>query len=319
MANPHQLEELKLKIVTKEEIERRIQTKWPNQPFEIIQYTKVSQPFSIKCLKCGRIKKYSSFSNFYSPSKSGICICQFGEDNLQKKHLDNQQQVLELISKKDNLKFVSFQNRKSTGKPEVTCYCSKCRQNFTKTIQNFLEIPKCFYCESRENMNTQGYQAGLNEEYELLEDFVNRDTRLLVRHKPCGFIWKMKPKHLNNYQGCPKCNKSISKGEQRVARYLTEKGYEFEAEKSFSWQTNSRRRYDFFVPKFKLIVEYMGQQHYFETNYFKIPYEQQKIIDKEKKQEALENGYNYLEIGYFDFNKVEEILDSWFNDYSARK
>ena len=160
MANPHQLEELKLKIVTKEEIERRIQTKWPNQPFEIIQYTKVSQPFSIKCLKCGRIKKYSSFSNFYSPSKSGICICQFGEDNLQKKHLDNQQQVLELISKKDNLKFVSFQNRKSTGKPEVTCYCSKCGQNFTKTIQNFLEIPKCFYCESRENMNTQGYQAG---------------------------------------------------------------------------------------------------------------------------------------------------------------
>lgn len=56
MANPHQLEELKLKIVTKEEIEHRIQNKWPNQPFEIIQYTKVSQPFSIKCLKCGRIK-----------------------------------------------------------------------------------------------------------------------------------------------------------------------------------------------------------------------------------------------------------------------
>ena len=41
-----------MKIVSKTEVEERIKTRFPNQPFEIIQYTKMTDPFIIKCLKC---------------------------------------------------------------------------------------------------------------------------------------------------------------------------------------------------------------------------------------------------------------------------
>mgnify|MGYP002622425907 CR=1 FL=1 len=44
-----------MKIVTINEIQNRIESKFPNQPFEIIEYTRVSKPFTIKCLKCGKV------------------------------------------------------------------------------------------------------------------------------------------------------------------------------------------------------------------------------------------------------------------------
>ena len=314
MVNPHQ-QGGNMKIVSIEEVKNRIETKWKNQPFEIIEYTRVTKPFTIKCLRCGEIKTYRSFGNFISSSRKGVCIC-YSENNSELKHKQNQEKILKIIEEKENLSFVSFQKRATTGKYEITCFCSECKQNFTKTQQGFLLNPKCFYCESRENMNTKGLQAKLGKEYKLLSEFQGTQKSILIKHIPCGFIWKVKPKYFLRYPRCPKCCGKRSKGELKIADYFTKKEIQFETEKGFSWQSNLKRRYDFYVPAYNLVIEYMGEQHYFETNYFKIPYKEQIKIDKEKKEEAINNGLKYLAIGYFDLNRIEKILDCWFNDYS---
>lgn len=300
-------------------VEERINERWPNQPYEIIEYTKIIKPFTIKCLSCGRITTYSNFNNFFTKKKKGLCICKYSENNNQKKHLDNEKRILEIIKEKDNLTFISFQKRKLTEKPEVTCYCSKCKQEFTKTFSDFLKYPKCFYCESRERMNEKSFQILLPKDFEIIGPFESMLKKIKIRHKKCGFIWNTKPKNFMGNPHCPKCEGKRSKGELSISKILSEKKISYEMEKSFSWQSNKRRRYDFYLPDYNLVIEYMGQQHYFETNFFKISYEEQKKIDKEKKEEAIKNGKEYLAIGYFDFDKIEDILNCWFNDYSKRK
>ena len=80
-----------------------------------------------------------------------------------------------------------------------------------------------------------------------------------------------------------------------------------------------KRRYDFYLPDYNLIIEYNGEQHYLENKYFKTSLEEQQKIDAEKEKEAVTHGYDYLIIGYFDFDKIDTILNNWFNDYLARE
>lgn len=167
-------------------------------------------------------------------------------------------------------------------------------------------------------MNTLAFISNLPDEYELLEEYKNCETKIKIRHK-CGFIWSILPKKMNKYIGCPHCNKKKSKGEQRIIQILLNKNIFFENEKSFDWQTNKLRRYDFYIPEYHLIIEYMGEQHYQEVPTFKYNLQEQQKIDQEKYFDAINNGYNYLSIKYTEFDNLEKILVDWFNDYSERK
>ena len=95
-----------MKIISQDEFSERINNKYPNQPFEIIEYTRVSKPFTIKCLKCGKIEQYSTAGNFLNSGRKGLCSC-YNENNNQNKHEKNKILVQELINKNSYLSFDS--------------------------------------------------------------------------------------------------------------------------------------------------------------------------------------------------------------------
>lgn len=64
-----------MKIIDEYEVKERIKKKYPNQPFEIIYYTKMTKSFVIKCCKCNKIKEYSSVANFLGSLRKYICSC----------------------------------------------------------------------------------------------------------------------------------------------------------------------------------------------------------------------------------------------------
>ena len=91
--------------------------------------------------------------------------------------------------------------------------------------------------------------------------------------------------------------------------------------------TNHPLPFDNEIPELKLIIEVHGIQHYRMTDYFhnkdgqismEEAFEYQKWKDNFKKNYALEQGYNYLEIPYWKVkddsykklitNKIKEIL-----------
>ena len=98
---------------------------------------------------------------------------------------------------------------------------------------------------------------------------------------------------------CPRCSDGFSYPEKFVASILTQLNIEYIAQfnkKNFEWIENYR--YDFYLPKYKIIIEVHGLQHYQECG-FSISYEEQVVIDKRKKELALNNGIckeNYIEI-----------------------
>lgn len=69
----------------------------------------------------------------------------------------------------------------------------------------------------------------------------------------------------------------------------------------------------FYLPEYKLLIEYQGQFHDGSTSmalkekYF----DKQQLNDKLKKDYAKNNGYNLLEIWYYDFDNTESIIDKF--------
>lgn len=294
-------------IITEDEVRRRIENKFPNQPFEIIEYKRMTKPFTLKCLKCGTIKTHSSVSNFLGAERKGVCFC-YNENNMMTKHFKNYEKAEKIVKEKE-YELIEYGYKEDTKKYTITVKCNKCKQLVTKPITEFCKCPDCYYCETKQKINTQAFKALLPSEYELLSEYKDIETKVLIRHS-CGFCWTIRPHILHNYIGCPKCNFKRSKGERKVGKFLDDNKISYIIEKSFEWQTNKKRRYDFYLPDLNMVIEYMGEQHYRDRSCeaFNCNLEEQQKIDKEKYDDAIRAGLKYLAISYKDYNHIEEIL-----------
>lgn len=115
------------------------------------------------------------------------------------------------------------------------------------------------------------------------------------------------------------CMKSL--GEYYAKSYFSKYSIEYEYEKKFEdllGTKGGRLSYDFYIPSINTLIEFQGEQHekpfrYKGTdNYEK--FEIQKEHDRRKRNFALENDFNFIEIWYKDYDYTEKILDSIFNN-----
>lgn len=160
-----------------------------------------------------------------------------------------------------------------------------------------------------------------------------------------GHEWDAFIKSRNNGKirsGCPECHKFKSKGEKRIIKYLIKNGFISILQNNFSnllelnpnilldniyipqktfngliGVGNGLLSYDFYIPKYSLLIEFQGKQHekYVESFHKnKKAFETQQEHDKRKKEYARNNNINLLEIWYYDFNKIEIILDEYIKN-----
>lgn len=102
---------------------------------------------------------------------------------------------------------------------------------------------------------------------------------------------------------CPKCSDGISYPNKFMYSILTQINSKFETEKTFLWSNN--KRYDFYLPEHKMIIEMHGIQHYKDLKIFSSnrAFEEEQKNDKYKKELALENGIvKYIEINCSEAN-----------------
>ena len=111
-----------------------------------------------------------------------------------------------------------------------------------------------------------------------------------------------------------KClNCTSSKGEQRINNWLKKHSINFIPQKEFDnliGLGNGNLSYDFYLPKQNLLIEYQGAFHdgtaQLQT---KEDFEKQKEHDKRKKEYAINHNIKLLEIWYWDYENIENILD----------
>ena len=106
---------------------------------------------------------------------------------------------------------------------------------------------------------------------------------------------------------------NMSKIEDKFERIFLSAGVKYVREKTFPDLKKGLLRYDFYLPEYNLLIEYQGQFHDGTTSmvlkdeYF----DKQQKNDKLKRDYAKNNSYNLLEIWYYDFDNIEDIIDKY--------
>jgi len=201
--------------------------------------------------------------------------------------------------------------------------CPYCRGLYASEDYNLLIInPKL--CEEwdyeKNKKNPENYTPGSNDHvYWICNE--------------CKHKWKAQINSRNGSgNGCPECRKS--KGEKEIDKVLIENNWikisqkdfdnlidndkysklYFIPQKEFEGLVGVGRKnlsYDFYIPKLNLLIEYQGEQH---EKFIKgIHGNKKKFLrqlehDRRKKEYAKINNINFIEIWYYDFDRIEEIL-----------
>lgn len=126
----------------------------------------------------------------------------------------------------------------------------------------------------------------------------------------CNYEWKSRIQNRVQGNNCPMCN--VSKGEKEIINWLKINYIHFEFQKTFKnllGLNGGLLSYDFYLPKYNFLIEYQGEFHDGNGNYFvKQNLENQQDHDRRKREYANKNNIKLLEIWYYDFNRIEDIL-----------
>lgn len=154
----------------------------------------------------------------------------------------------------------------------------------------------------------------------------------------CGHQWRARISHRSSgaKSGCPECNKS--KGERKIKEHLINNNWikiiqeEFDSlldrynNKYFIPQKEflnllgvggKNLSYDFYIPRLNLLIEFQGMQHekfVKGMHKSKKDFEKQLEHDRRKREYAEKNNIKLLEIWYYNFDKIEEILQKELSD-----
>lgn len=202
------------------------------------------------------------------------------------------------------------------SKEKTHFYCSIHNKNFYKMPYRVLQednpCPDCRNQEisrrqTRTNDQYRNELSSITQYIEPLDKYVKDNVPILHMCKKCGYKWEISPQHIMESPSCPNCNGTS--GETLVANYLTSNNISYECQKSFpDLKYKKPLFYDFYLPKYNVLIEYDGEFHYFpvisEEN-FNVG----KIRDKFKNDYAIKNNITLIRIPYWDKGNIDDILN----------
>lgn len=203
-------------------------------------------------------------------------------------------------------------------------YCSKCQTTFQQSPSRLItqKIYGCNCCPTKKKTH-EDFLNDLGEEclqeYEVLDEYVNTDTKIKFRHKKCNTIFSLAPYafiYRANKKYCPICYYNKSKGEIIITRFLEMNNIEYQKEFSFP---KSTYRFDFYLPQINTCIEFDGKQHFESVDYFggEQGFLDTQRKDKEKNLYCLKNNIKLFRISYLEMDNLNQILYEIFKEKSS--
>ena len=198
---------------------------------------------------------------------------------------------------------------------------NSCNNIFEMTPEKFISGQECPHCKSKRqsenqlisisDFNCKIFNLVGNEYTVLSNEYKGANTKILFKHNTCNSEFKMTPsKFINANQRCPICNQS--KGEMECSKYFKNNNIKHIPQKSFPKLFGLGGKllsYDFYLPDYNLLIEYQGEFHDGKANWYVAEnLEKQQEHDRRKRQYAKDHNIKLLEIWYWDFENIEEIL-----------
>jgi len=219
---------------------------------------------------------------------------------------------------KYNYDLTQYKNAKTNIK--ITCP----KHGFFEVhARNHLRGVECAKCErerlsSSQRKTTTEFLQKANEthcgyyDYSLVK-YVNAKTKVQIICPKHGSFNQTPRQHIQG-TGCPICKES--KGERAIRLFLETNKINFISQYKFDNCKNIRPLpFDFYLPDFNICIEYQGEQHYINKNFFggevKLKYVQSN--DNTKKQYCLQNNIKLYTIPYTNFKEIEILLQNYLS------
>lgn len=226
-----------------------------------------------------------------------------------------------------------FQNTSSIMKYKCLLHMQDIQET---TLGRLLEGKGCMYC-GRERTRI----AEIIPEKKCMElckkrGFIYVDSKVINK---CTTIFFICPKHKNSgiqkmtYQnmerdgyGCKYCRSSLtacSNGEKRIKDFLEQLNISFVQQYKFDdCKDQCALPFDFYLPEYKLTIEFDGQHHYRPVTFNSVPYDKALYLHQQTvKHDMIKDNYcknhkiKIIRIPYWDIDDLEIILFDKFVKY----
>ena len=113
--------------------------------------------------------------------------------------------------------------------------------------------------------------------------------------------------------------KNCSYGEQKIQDILEKMNINFLNQywfKDLRGNNKQPLRFDFYLLDYNILIEFQGEQHYEEIQYFKSNLKENQKRDNQKREYCKKNNIKLIEIPYWDFEIIdEEYIKEKINEY----
>jgi hypothetical protein len=183
--------------------------------------------------------------------------------------------------------------------------------------------PENINLATKKTINQFISEANLVHDYRYNYDkseYVSNQTKTIITCPIHGDFSQRPLSHLQG-NGCPNCNES--KGEKEISVFLEKHNISFERQKKFHDCRNIfELPFDFYLPKFRIAIEFDGKQHYEPLEFFGglESYNRLKTNDKIKNDYCEDNYINLIRIRYDQIDDIYRILyDNLKNHIKTKK
>lgn len=297
--------------LTQEEAIRNLKQKHPMYDFSNFSYKNARTPSLVKCEK-----GHSWYVSYYSSMTGCGCPECVKERKPEMKRLKPNVVFENLKKIHPDYDFSEFIYEGTDKKSKVIC--SKGHIWYT-SYGKLIIGHGCLKCQTRTQEEAIKNLKEKKPEYDFsfFEYKGSNKKSMIICDK--GHIFQMKYCKIMEGVGCPECK--ISKGEYRIKKYLEKNGLEFETQKTyFDAKYKDFLRWDFYLPKYNLLIEYNGRQHYeFVARFHKnlMGFRVQLERDIIKKNYAIKNGIRQFTISYEKYKDIESELENYLKSIDS--
>lgn len=211
---------------------------------------------------------------------------------------------------------------------EFLWICQNCKSEYPLSASNRTNPSRncnCPFCAGKKVNDTNSLLANFpevanewhtikNEELTPNNTTYGSSKKVWWKCSECNNEWKTTvANRIKRGSNCPAC--AESKGEKRIRKWLEENKIKFVAQKEFYGLLGTgggMLSYDFYLPKQNILMEYQGGFHDGSGGgYTVVNLENQQEHDQRKRKYTEQHGIELLEIWYWDFDNIEDILNQY--------
>ena len=205
----------------------------------------------------------------------------------------------------------------------INVKCKKCGVEFSTSI-GYLKNLKvgCVNCNNKHRTKQKRHAfieklIKINPHIHVNGIFLSMNDKIKLYCDQCEKTFYETPHDILRYHNCPNCTTN-SVLEYVVVSFLNDHHIEFTLHKTYDKLygiNGGKLSYDFYLPKYNLLIECQGKQHDRPVEMFggEEQFKIQQEHDKRKRAYAQEHRIDLLEIWYWDMDNIAQILSDKLN------